>query len=256
MKIGQPTQRMAKPAFMAFACAAVWMIGSGMSTAQGPIARQAVPRRAVLPERLPKPVQVEPAGGRLQTDAQGRQFLVGKLAWHDLEGGFWQLNGFVLGNPPQLKGFKAGETARVFGRAAPPNQASTTQAGPVFHVTFVQRLAPDQPAEPPKLTDEQVTQVKKLVADLGSSDFQTREAAEEALRKIGPGALPYVREQAKSPDAEVGPRRPVRGVNPVMDRGRNLQGLMQMNGDAPEGVRPFVGIVSSNAVAFELMADK
>jgi hypothetical protein len=46
-------------------------------------------------------------------------------------------------------------------------------------------------------------EIEKLVADLGSDDFQTREAATTKLALIGEDALPYLEKAEKSDDAEV-----------------------------------------------------
>ena len=66
---------------------------------------------------------------------------------------------------------------------------------------------PGSPASrPAKLTDEQIAKLKGLLKDLGAADFQTREAAEAAIKKMGAAALPHVREHLKDKDAEVAER--------------------------------------------------
>lgn len=57
-----------------------------------------------------------------------------------------------------------------------------------------------------KLTDEQIVKLKVLIKDLGAADFQKREAAEAAIRKMGSGALPHVKKHLKDKDAEVAER--------------------------------------------------
>jgi HEAT repeat protein len=48
--------------------------------------------------------------------------------------------------------------------------------------------------------------IRKLIEDLGSDDFQTREAATAALTEIGEPAVDALTEAAKSADPEVSNR--------------------------------------------------
>jgi hypothetical protein len=56
----------------------------------------------------------------------------------------------------------------------------------------------------------------KLVRQLGSDDFEARQKAEEALRKLGPAALPAVRAGLRSGDAEV--RKRCQRILPRIER--------------------------------------
>ena len=66
--------------------------------------------------------------------------------------------------------------------------------------------APTTRPAPPKLTAEQTVQVRLWIKQLGSGDFQERVAAQAALKRFGPGALPFVRAAVDSEDAEVASR--------------------------------------------------
>src|SRR6516165_3353095 len=61
---------------------------------------------------------------------------------------------------------------------------------------FTQSRADDDDDPDPKT-------LERLVADLGSDDFRAREASMDALRKIGDAAVPFLRRQQNSADAEV-----------------------------------------------------
>ncbi len=50
---------------------------------------------------------------------------------------------------------------------------------------------------------EDVAEVEKLIGDLGSDEFETRESASNRLALIGEPALPLIQKALKSPDAEV-----------------------------------------------------
>ena len=67
-------------------------------------------------------------------------------------------------------------------------------------------IAEPKPAVIPKLTDSEKARAEKLIQELASSDFATREAAEEALKKMGLGVLPLVKKHVTSSDAEVAER--------------------------------------------------
>ena len=56
---------------------------------------------------------------------------------------------------------------------------------------------------PPKLSAADEAEVQKLIADLGSKDYATREAASKALIARGGVVKPLVEAAAKSPDPEV-----------------------------------------------------
>ena len=64
-------------------------------------------------------------------------------------------------------------------------------------------LAPVAAAEP---TADQKVAIEKLIQDLGSADFNVREAASAGIVKQGPAALALLREAAKNSDAEVATR--------------------------------------------------
>jgi hypothetical protein len=60
----------------------------------------------------------------------------------------------------------------------------------------------DEPTAP-KPTPEQQKRIDQLIKQLASDDFTEREQAHKELAKIGPAAIPALREAAKSPEAEV-----------------------------------------------------
>jgi hypothetical protein len=74
----------------------------------------------------------------------------------------------------------------------------------LFFALFASALAhADAQGQPSKEPDE-AKQVERLIEQLGSGDFQEREAASQQLKKIGPPALPALRTAAENhKDAEI-----------------------------------------------------
>jgi hypothetical protein len=69
----------------------------------------------------------------------------------------------------------------------------------VLGLALLPLLGSDRPA--PKA--DSAVRIEQLIEQLGSSDFQVREAAQRQLEDIGPGALPALRVAQSRPDAEV-----------------------------------------------------
>lgn len=62
--------------------------------------------------------------------------------------------------------------------------------------------------EPPKVPEGKqeappTSEIQKLVAELGSDNFETRETADRLLRKVGKAAIPALKKALESEDAEV-----------------------------------------------------
>ena len=87
-----------------------------------------------------------PANGEDSGSDNELSTLDGTLEWHDLEGGFWKLRfgdagaahggAVVLGKPPELQGFEAGQRVRVTGRVS-PMQMSIFMAGTTYDLDTV-----------------------------------------------------------------------------------------------------------------------
>ena len=88
-----------------------------------------------------------------------------------------------------------------------------------------------QPPPPPANNANAPTddEIRRLIVQLGSDDFDQREAAAKRLQRIGKPALPHLKAALQSPDAEISSRarllisrievRPVPGPNPNHPRG-------------------------------------
>jgi hypothetical protein len=95
-------------------------------------------------------------------------------------------------------------------------------AGGVDSPGGAQAAAPPQkPADGPP-TPKQQKQIDKLVEDLGDDDFDTRQAAEQALKKLGEQALPALEKAMKSKDLETR-KRAARLAEPLLKQIRARQ---------------------------------
>ncbi len=184
---------------------AMLLMTAGLAVAEGPVEATAAAEKAKF------------------GFAKDYSWVIGELVHRNLEGGFWQIRfipagtpaakankhrgKFVLGNPAQLKGYKTGDIVKITGGVS-PNQMSIWMAGTIYKLKTVQRVGAiaEKPAPPAKLTAAQLARLKKLLADLGSDDFKTRETAEAEIKKLGPAALPHVQPLTKSDDAEIAER--------------------------------------------------
>jgi len=95
-------------------------------------------------------------------------------------------------------GLRAGPTTRpaAASKPAPPTAKELAEARAVFH-----RLLADI-----TLTDQARRRIEKLIADLGSDRWRVREAATEALSKLGAEGIGLVEKAAGSNDPEVATR--------------------------------------------------
>jgi hypothetical protein len=104
---------------------------------------------------------------------------------------------------------RAGEAvAKKYGAPEPirppiNNPAVTEEQKQKAEKLVVEYVVPVAAAEP---TAEQKAAIDKLIAGLGSKDFQEREAASAAVVNHGPAALAALRAAAKSQDVEVSTR--------------------------------------------------
>jgi hypothetical protein len=112
-----------------------------------------------------------PAGADRYGHAPDYTWVKGELIRSDIEGGFWSVRyipagpeaekdphggRFVLGNPPQLKGFASGQFVKITGRIA-EDQASIFMAGTLYDLATVERQDAAPPPRPPGGTDRRAT---------------------------------------------------------------------------------------------------
>ncbi|HOX07560.1 MAG TPA: hypothetical protein PK280_14265 [Planctomycetota bacterium] len=90
-------------------------------------------------------------------------------------------------------------------------------------------------ASPPKLAADEEARIKALVADLGSDDFDKREAAEAELRKTGARAKVQLEAAAKDPD----PERSFR-ARELLKAAEPVPGRTELPGGAPAAPKPDV----------------
>lgn len=87
-------------------------------------------------------------------------------------------------------------------------------------------------------------EVARLIADLGSSSFQTRQAATKALRALGEKALPALREASRSTDLEV--KRRARTIcNEVEERIRERAIALMLKNVNQEGLDRLIALMAT-----------
>lgn len=108
---------------------------------------------------------------------------------------------FFLEEPARGKGEKEGETwvsARHLEKTPPMEEPEGNLLTSVR--SFCQAMAHWQ--SPPKLTEKENEVVEKLIAALGSEDYQAREAADRVLRVLGARLRPQLQKAAADGDEE------------------------------------------------------
>lgn len=78
-------------------------------------------------------------------------WVVGRLEWNPLEGGFWEISfgkgsdpyggKFVLGNDLRLTQFKTGDSIKITGKIS-KEQVSIYQAGTIYEITSIEKIGP------------------------------------------------------------------------------------------------------------------